>query len=107
MSIRLHVRSESALDRGVTPREEVTAAQDRRFGYCRCAALNESNATVPGVQTSTYLAVSLAGTDEALGLVEAFEAGGGFAHHSHKPTADPTSDASEASSAVDAEQVVM
>jgi integrase len=59
------------------------------------------------VQTSTYLAVSLAGTDEALRLVEAFEAAGGFAHRSHKPAADPTSDASEASSAADTQQVVM
>jgi hypothetical protein len=59
------------------------------------------------VQTSTYLAVSLAGTDEALRLVEAFEAAGGFAHHSHKPVGDPSAAASKASSAAEGEGAVM
>ena len=36
------------------------------------------------VQTSTYRAASLAGTDEALRLMEAAEAAALFAHYSHK-----------------------
>lgn len=58
------------------------------------------------VQTSTYLAVSLAGTDEALRLVEAFEATG-FAHHSHKPTEQPPSDGANAQASEPAQHVVM
>lgn len=59
------------------------------------------------VQTSTYLAVSLAGTDEALRLVEAFEAAGGFAQHSHKPPTEGATEGSEAGPATDAKAVVM
>jgi len=59
------------------------------------------------VQTSTYLAVSLAGTDEALRLVEAFEANGGFAHHAHKPPAGAAADGSDVDAAPAAEPVVM
>jgi len=59
------------------------------------------------VQTSTYLAVSLTGTDEALRLVEAAEAVALFAHHSHKEADRTHSDRTDAPSPDDAEIVVM
>ena len=59
------------------------------------------------VQTSTYLAVSLAGTDDALRMPEADEAARGFAHHSHKPTDPASSAACETDAAKQSQTVVI
>lgn len=74
---------------------------------CRWCRYRRGLVILTIVQTSTYLAVSLTGTDDALRLVAADEAARGVAHHSHKPTAPAASEACGTNAAEQSQTVVI